>query len=236
MKDLFGKAILDYQTNNNPESIWTETTISSMDEMPVDYLFRTYKDMPIVEQKALDLAKGRILDVGAGGGSHSLILQEKGKDVTALEISPSAAKACELRGIKQVVQMDVLDYQPLEKFDTVLLLMNGTGIFQYINRIGKYLDQLKSLLKPNGQLFIDGTDLIYMYESEEDGGVWIPDGKYYGEVDFTVHYKGETGEPFPWLYLDFETLKNAATLHGFHCTIVVNGDEYNYLAKLTLRE
>lgn len=234
MKDLFGKAILDYQTNNSPENLWTETTISSLDEMPIDYLFRDYDEMPPVEKKALDLAKGRILDVGAGGGSHSIILQEKGKDVIALEISPNAAKACELRGVKKVVQMDFLDYTSEEKFDTILLLMNGTGIFQYINRIGKFLDKLKSLLKPEGQIFLDGTDLIYMYESEEDGGVWIPDGKYYGEVDFTVHYKGETDETFPWLYLDFETLKNAANLHGLECTIVLNGDEYNYLAKMTL--
>jgi len=72
MKDLFGQAILDYQTNHSPEDLYTETSISELDVMPIDYLFRKYDDMPILEQKALDLSKGKILDVGCGAGSHSL--------------------------------------------------------------------------------------------------------------------------------------------------------------------
>jgi len=77
MKDLFGKAMLDYQTNNEPEDLITETSISEADEMSVAYLFRSYAEMPKIEQKALQLAKGRILDVGCGAGSHSLSLQNE---------------------------------------------------------------------------------------------------------------------------------------------------------------
>jgi 2-polyprenyl-3-methyl-5-hydroxy-6-metoxy-1,4-benzoquinol methylase len=90
MKDLFGKAILDYQTNNSPEDLITETSISEADEMSVAYLFRDFKDMPKLEQKALQLAKGKVLDVGCGAGSHALYLQEKGLDVTAIDISENA--------------------------------------------------------------------------------------------------------------------------------------------------
>jgi 2-polyprenyl-3-methyl-5-hydroxy-6-metoxy-1,4-benzoquinol methylase len=74
MKDLFGKAILDFQTNNSPKDIITETNISDADEMSVAYLFRDYNEMPKLEQKALQLAKGKVLDVGCGAGSHSLYL------------------------------------------------------------------------------------------------------------------------------------------------------------------
>lgn len=79
MKDLFGKAILDFQTNNAPEDLTTETTISDEDEMSVAYLFRSYKEMPVLEQKALQLAKGKVLDVGCGAGAHSLYLQNEKK-------------------------------------------------------------------------------------------------------------------------------------------------------------
>lgn len=92
MKDLFGQAILDFQTNNSPEDLITETNISEADEMSVDYLFRDYNDMPKLEKKALQLAKGKILDVGCGAGSHSLYLLEKGFEVTAIDISPMRLK------------------------------------------------------------------------------------------------------------------------------------------------
>ena len=75
MKDLFGQAIYDYHFNQNPEDLITETSISEADEMPVEYLFRTYKQMPKIEQKAMQLAKGKVLDAGCGAGSHSLYLQ-----------------------------------------------------------------------------------------------------------------------------------------------------------------
>ena len=87
MKDLFGKAILDFQTNNSPEDLITETNISEADEMSVDYLFRSFNEMPKLEKKALQLCKGKVLDVGCGAGSHSLYLQKKGFQVTAIDIS-----------------------------------------------------------------------------------------------------------------------------------------------------
>ena len=112
--------------------------------------------------------------------------------------------------------------------------MNGTGIFQNLVLINVFLDKIKNLLTENGQVLIDGTDIIYMFDEDEDGGKWIPsNGNYYGELDFTVHYKGEQEEPIKWLYLDFETLKNACEHHQLKCTkIKTEGD--SYLAKITL--
>ncbi|MDM1299561.1 methyltransferase [Empedobacter falsenii] len=234
MKDLFGQAILDYQTNHSPEDLYTETSISELDVMPIDYLFREYDDMPILEQKALDLSKGKILDVGSGAGSHSLYLQEKGLDVLAIDISPKAIEACLLRGINNAKVQNFLEINDAEKYDTILFLMNGTGIFQNLVLINVFLDKIKNLLVENGQVLIDGTDIIYMFDEDEDGGKWIPsNGNYYGELDFTVHYKGEQEEPIQWLYLDFDTLKNACEYHQLTCTkIKTEGD--SYLAKITL--
>jgi SAM-dependent methyltransferase len=231
MLDLFGQAILDFQTNNAPEDLVTETTISEADDMSVAYLFRNYNEMPKLEKKALQLAKGKILDVGCGAGSHSLYLQEKGFEVTAIDISPNAIKACQLRGVANAKVQNILEVEN-EKFDTILLLMNGTGIFGTLAEASNYLQKLKSLLTPNGQVLIDSSDIIYMFDDDEDGGKWIPGDGYYGELTFTVSYKGKTELPFPWLYLDYNTLQNAAHANGLQCELVLEGKHFDYLAKL----
>ncbi|MEN9335454.1 MAG: Ribosomal small subunit methyltransferase [Bacteroidota bacterium] len=233
MLDLFGQAILDFYTQNNPQPLLTETSISEEDEMDVAYLFRTFKNMPKLEQKALQLCHGRILDIGAGAGCHALYLQQKGLDVTALDHSAYAIEACRLQKIQNCIQTTVLDYNPEQRFDTIILLMNGTGIFGKLNQTAAYLQKLKSLLNPEGQILIDSSDLIYMFDEDEDGGRWIPDHGYYGELEFTLHYKGQK-EQFPWLYLDYNTLQNAALANGFQCELVMEGKNYDYLARLTV--
>ncbi len=234
MKDLFGKAILDFQTNNSPEDLITETNISEKDEMSVAYLFRSYDEMPKLEQKALQFAKGKILDVGCGAGSHSLSLQsDRNLDVTSIDISSNAIQACSLRGLKKAIAQDVMTLEN-EKFDTILLLMNGTGIFGTLKETPNVLLKLKSLLNPNGQILIDSSDIIYMFDDDEDGGKWITGDAYYGELTFTVSYKNETEEPFPWLYLDYNTLQNVAFANGLQCELLMEGDHYDYLAKLSI--
>jgi len=236
MKDLFGKAILDYQTGNSPEDLITETSITEEDEMSVAYLFRSYKEMPALEKKALQLAKGKVLDVGCGAGSHSLYLQnEKKLEVTAIDISEGAIEACTLRGIKNALCCNVLEFNS-EKFDTIIMLMNGIGITGKLINISTYFQKLKSLLNPGGQILLDSSDIIYMFDEDEDGGKWIPAGDYYGEVVLTLHYKGETETPFNWLYVDYNTLQNAAHANGLNCELVAEGDHYDYLARLSLMD
>ncbi len=234
MKDLIGQAILDYQLTQKPAVILTETDISEAEEMDVSYWFRSYKEMPELEQLALKKSKGKILDIGCGAGSHALYLQEKNLDVTAIDISPKAIEACQLRGVKKVQLLNVLDLKD-QQYDTLLLLMNGTGIFGRLIHITRYLEHLKRLLTPTGQILIDSSDLIYMFDEDEDGGKWIPmDNKdYYGELVFQVHYKGETEDAFDWLYLDYNTLQNAAHGSGLECELVYEGENYEYLARLT---
>lgn len=232
MKDLMGRAIWDYYHKENPEDLQTETSISELDKLPVEYLFRDFDEMNKIEQKALKLANGKVLDIGAGAGSHSLYLQdERNLEVTALDISPKSIEVCKLRGIKNAVAENMLQFSG-ETFDTILLLMNGTGIFQSLNVIDIYLKKLHSLLSSKGQILIDSTDILYMFDEDDDGGILIPANGYYGELDYIVHYKGESEEPIKWLYLDFKTLKNAAENNGFKIEKILE-DEDSYLAKLT---
>ncbi|MBR9855670.1 MAG: class I SAM-dependent methyltransferase [Algicola sp.] len=236
MADVFGKALLDYQKGQYTEDIKTFSSLDEEDVIPVPYLFRRFNEMPKIEQKALQLARGKVLDIGAGAGSHSLYLQEKGFDVTALDNSEGSIEVCKERGIKTTVLNNILDYGDT-RFDTLLLLMNGIGLAGKLKYLSQFLKHLASLLMPNGQVLLDSSDIIYMFEQDEDGGYWIlDDGNYYGEVTFKMKYKELESEVFDWVYLDFSTLQNACESNGFNCELVLSGEHYDYLAKLTLKK
>ena len=232
MVDIIGIALLDYYNGNYSEDILTETNISEEDELPLPYLFRSFREMPKIEQKALELAKGKILDVGCGAGSHSLYLQEKGFDVLGIDTSAGAIEVCKLRGLKNAIKIDLLELEK-EKFDTIILLMNGTGIFQNLDNTSKYLQHLKSLLNPNGQILIDSSDLQYMYDSTEEGGLLVPADRYYGELEFTMTYKGMESESFEWLYLDENLFEQLCDENNLNFEVISRGDNFDYLAKLT---
>lgn len=235
MEDIFGKALLDYQNGNDWEDIKTHSSVAGEDVMPLPYLFRNFDEMPVLEQMALKLCKGRILDIGCGAGPHSLWLQNNGFAVTALDASKGAVEASRSNGVEKTVHAEILSYSGTT-FDTLLLLMNGIGIVGRLAMLGTYLEHFKKLLSPNGQVLMDSSDIIYMYEADDDGGVWIPGDKdYYGEVEFTMKYKGQKSNSFKWLYIDFDTLANAAEAHGFRCELVSQGEHYDYLARLTLK-
>ncbi len=232
MEDIFGRALLDYYHGDSSAEIITETNISDQEVLPVSYLFRNFEEMPELEQKALELCHGNVLDVGCGAGSHSLYLQNKSLEVTAIDISKGATEVASSRGVKNVQQKGLLDISN-EKFDTILLLMNGSGIFESVEKTPQYLNHLKSLLNPDGQILIDSSDLQYMYDRNEDGSIWVPVAHYYGELDFVISYKGKSTEPFPWLYIHDSLLKSLVEESGLQLEIVARGEHYDYLARIS---
>ncbi|WP_288898651.1 class I SAM-dependent methyltransferase [uncultured Capnocytophaga sp.] len=232
MKDLFGQAILDYQQGQYTEDLKTETSISEEDVLPLPYLFRDYAQMPLLEQQALQMARGRVLDVGCGAGSHALYLQnERGLEVTAIDLSAKAIEVCQLRGIRSARVQNVLDTS--EKYDTLLLLMNGAGMCGRLKKMPAFFAHLKTLLNEGGQILTDSSDIIYMFDQNPDGSYDVPlYGDYYGELEYIVKYKGKREKPFNWLYVDYNTLQNVAHAVGLQCELVAQGEHYDYLARL----
>lgn len=230
--DIFGLALTDYLNEAYTEDIIVHSSIAEDDEIPIPYLFRSFAEMPPIEQKALSLCQGNTLDIGSGAGSHSLWLQEKGIQVTGIDISKGAVALSRKRNLKNVKHTSLLEHQG--SYDTLLLLMNGTGIFEKVIKIDGYLQHLKSLLNSGGQILIDGSDIRYMYE-DEDGGYWVDTHRsYYGEVTYAMSYKGQRSDTFDWLYLDFDTLKKYAQKNELACELILKGDHYDYLARLTV--
>ena len=229
--DPMGAAIHDYFHNGTADTLVVHSSMFEDDEIPVETLFRSFGDMPVVEQTALEMAQGDILDVGAASGCHSLALAQMGKESLAIDISPLSVNVMKERGVN-ARQVNFYDESFTEKFDTVLMLMNGTGIIGNLDNIPVFFERLRQMLKPGGVVLIDSSDLRYLFE-EEDGSLMIDlADEYYGQLDYQMEYNGVVGEPFDWLYLDFETLAFYAEENGFTADLVAEGDHYDYLAAL----
>ena len=231
LKDPMGHAIADYHATGKAARLRVFSPMFDEDEIPVTTLFRSVDDMPAIERKALELADGNILDVGAGAGCHSLALQAMGKQVTAIDISPLCVETMRDRGVDKVLEQDFFTLRG--QYDSIIMLMNGIGIVGSLSRLPAFFMQLDALLAPGGQLLCDSSDICYVFE-DEDGFIDLTgiDG-YYGELTYQMQYRGIKGEPFPWLFIDPETLREQALQHGFHCDIIARGEHYDYLARLT---
>ena len=231
--DPMGAAIADFYKNGIAGRLRVLSSMFDEDEIPVAHLFREEDEMGELELKALGLSKGRILDVGAGAGCHALALQDKGMSVTAIDVSPLSVEVMAKSGVDDARLVNLYDDALCEKFDTILMLMNGSGIIGKIANMPQFFARIDSLLSEGGQVLMDSSDLIYLFEDEE-GGVDIDlAGDYYGEVDFAMQYKNIKGEPFDWLYIDFETLAFHAIENGFVAELVAEGEHYDYLARIT---
>ena len=243
--DPMGRAIVEYHKTGTGGRLRVLSPMFEEDEIPLQTLFRTFDEMPEIERIALDLAKGRTLDVGAASGCHSLVLQQRGVDVTAIDISPLSVETMKLRGVKKVLEQDFFELGSQQhvfalegSFDTILMLMNGIGIVGTLERLPEFFHHLDRILAPGGQLLCDSSDLCYLFEDEslleEDDIINLPaTDRYYGEVRYKMQYKDTIGEPFDWLFIDADTLVRKAAENGYAAEVVAEGEHYDYLARIT---
>lgn len=228
MNDVLGQAIFDYYHQNDADKLWIYNKYGSEEEMPVETFFRQESDMPDIELLALNRCHGRVLDIGAGAGSHALLLQQNNIDVTAIDISPLAVQVMQQRGVQKTFKADIFKYN-VGKFDTLLLLMNGIGLASTIDGLKQLLIHLKLLLNDSGQILFDSSDVAYVYEDGE-----LPSDKYYGEIPYQYQYKNLKTNWFNWLYIDKDTLNGVVTQLGFKLQILAEDEYGQYLARLTL--
>ncbi len=231
-KDPMGRAALAYLEGNQKEQILIRSNIAEDDYIPVSYLFRDYNHMPRLEQMALNACKGKILDVGAGVGSHALYLQNKGLDVTCLDNSILNCEVARKRGVNKIINEDFYRLNGEDKYDTLLFMMNGIGIAGTLNNLPAFFHQVKKLLKPDGQILLDSSDLRYLY-LDEDSYLIPLNGQYYGEVVYTMEYKNEKSASFNWLFIDPALLDEKAEQNGLKFEKIADGEHYDYLARLT---
>jgi 2-polyprenyl-3-methyl-5-hydroxy-6-metoxy-1,4-benzoquinol methylase len=229
MKDILGQALHDHYYQNKPDQLWIHNQYGPKEEMPVDTFFRQEDDMPELELLALKLCHGKVLDIGAGAGSHTLLLQQKGFDVSAIDISGMGVSVMKAQGVTKAQEADIFTYNQ-GKYDTLLLLMNGIGLCGTLANLRAFLHHAKTLLKPGGQLLFDSSDIAYLYEGD------LPrTEKYYGELWYQYEYKNKKTEWFNWLYIDKQTLNTVATEAGWVAEVLFDDEFDQYLARLTCK-
>ncbi|RYY36830.1 MAG: methyltransferase domain-containing protein [Sphingobacteriaceae bacterium] len=225
MSDVLGQAIYDHHHQARNHKLWIHNRYGDKEEMPVETYFRDEDDMPDLEWLALNECRGSVLDIGAGAGSHALVLQQRGFDVAALEISPLAAAVMRERGVNNVIEADIFNYSA-QRYDTLLLLMNGIGLTGTLQNLRMFLRHAKTLLLPGGQLLFDSSDVAYIYEGD------LPADRYHGEILYEYQYKNKKSGWFSWLYADENTLLKLAAEEGWNAEVLLE-DEFNqYLVRL----
>ena len=116
------------------------------------------------------------------------------------------------------------------------MLMNGSGIIGKMKNIRPFIQHIKKLLSPGGQVLMDSSDLRYFLDAKDNVSTVVnPEEKYCGEILFEVGYVDEISEPFPWLYIYFDALKTAANKENCECTLVEQGKNHDYLAKFSFK-
>ncbi len=234
-KDPLGAMLQDYIDGDKLASVNVTSANLDMWEMTGDIMFRSFKQMSHIEKKALSMCKGKILDVGAGSGCHSLYLQKRHPHVDALDISPGCHHVMHQRKIKNPIHNNLFSLGN-NTYDTVLMLMNGIGICGSIDGLNLFFQFIRTILSKTGQIIADSTDLATLYNLEK---IVLDDDIYYGETQFTMRYQSQDNmpakisDPFDWLYIDFDTLKFHARFHGFSCEKIMTDQSFRYLVRLS---
>jgi len=235
--DPLGQALLDYQHGQHAAALTVQCSAADDEQLPAAYFFRTLLAMPELERQALDECRGRVLDLGAGAGCHTLELQGRGfADVRAIDQSAGAVQVMQARGVRDVAQHDIMTPRgPAERpYDTILMLMNGLGLAGTLEGLDKFLAHARTLLAPDGQILATSSDISYLYEDEDGALVFNLNGPYYGEVTYTFDYQGQAGAPFPWLFIDASLLEDAARQAGFEAEFLGEDESGQYLVRLTV--
>ena len=227
-----GYALRDYLAGDLAAAVTVLGAAGDADVIPAALFFRTGEEFSALDTAALELCRGRVLDVGAGAGCHALALQARGLEVCAIDILPEAVEVMRRLGVADARCLDVGDLEPSEAaFDTVLLMMNGLGMAGRIARIPAFLRTIRRLVRPTGRLLLDSFDP----RTAAEAAAGLPPGAYPGELRFRLEYRGERGPWYSWLFVDFDRLARGAARAGWTAEVVWQEADGHYLAQLRPR-
>ena len=233
----YGRSLLDFFNGDRSAQVVIHRDDGHADDLPAGIFFRDPSDFSPIEQEAVALCRGYVLDIGAGTGCHSLALQERGTRVLAIDVSPQALEILSKRGVEKCRHVDVFEFQG-GPFDTLLLMMHGIGMVQNLTGLDHFLEHARTLLKPDGQLLFDSLDVrctdnpVHLAYQQANRRA----GRYFGQIRLRFEYQGQMGPPFGWLHVDPGTLAEHAVRLGWSCRVVRREENGDYLAQLTPME
>ena len=230
----FGLALLDYFQGNASAELVIHRDDGVDATLPASHFFRGPDGFSSIDNAALALCQGRVLDVGAGSGPHSLALQTKGFSVTAIDVSRHAVEIMSQRGVKDVHCANVFDFAG-GPFDTLLMMGHGIGMVETIAGLDRFLEHARGLVAEGGRIVADSIDVrktddpshLAYHEANRKAG------RYFGEIRLHFEHQGKLGPPCGWLHVDAETLAEHAGQAGWGFELIADEPSGDYLARLT---
>lgn len=224
----FGLAVKDYYRGNKRARIEVFNDVAGKEFLTGRHLFRTEDELEHIEAYALQICKGKVLDIGAGAGSLSLILKSRGFDVKPIDVASEAVEVMLERGLDIAECTSIWNFNN-GKFDTLLLMMNGIGIVGDLDNLGLFFEKAKEIISEDGQIIADSSNLSKQL-AEHD--IFLD--SHSGEVNYRLKYKGISGEPYKWLFIDYNTLSFIAHKHGWLTQMIFETNNH-YLVRITLK-
>lgn len=228
-----GQAIRDYYFQGKNTSLTVYSDIAEVETWETAYFFRSLAQMPEIEKTAIQLGRGKVLDIGAGAGCHLQPLADNGCRPFALETDEGAIEVLRHSGKAEAVYYaNYFEFQPPYLFDTLFLMMNGIGICESLDGLRTFLDKAHAMISNEGQILLDSYDLTYLLGEEAIETRMAEQDQYFGQVRYELANQEVLGEPFKWLFIDPETLGHLAASKGWEVTLPAF-EEGHFLARLT---
>lgn len=226
----YAAAMRAYQDGDVDAGIRLRSSLGEDETLPAGVFFRA-EFFPF-EAYALELARGRVLDLGAGVGPHALELQRRGLDVLAVDNCGPLVDIMLERGVRRAIRRDFRWWRG-PRFDTVLLLMNGVGPTATLAGLERFLASAGAFLAPGGQLLVDSAEAVPEPVGPDANHGWPPAGDYAGQAWIDLEFGRIRGRPFRELYADVETLQEIAVRVGWATDVAFEADGA-FLLRLTL--
>ncbi len=234
-RDAYGRQLLE-QYNN-------QTATAEIIERDDDYIdtgsdaglyFSEYRQWSPLERRAIKRARGKILDIGCGAGRHSLHLQKKGFDVTAIDNSPGAIKVCKLRGLKQAFVRPIADIDKFKSnsFDTILMFGNNFGLFGDAENARLLLEKMNRITAPDAQI-IAGTRNPYQTDNAEHLQYHKLNrrrGRMGGQIRMRVRFGKIVGEWFDYLFVSPEEMEKIIAASDWEIKELIESEQAQYFA------
>ena len=160
-QDAYGHQLYDfYKGRQVVEIVERDDGLIDPSETYPKYYLSEYKDWSLRERQAARYVKGRVLDIGCGGGRWSLYLQKKGHDVLGIDNSPLAVKVCKLRGLRNARVKSITEVDSrLGRFDTILMIGNNFGLFGRPKRTQQLLKRFYNITSPDARIIAETVDI-----------------------------------------------------------------------------
>ena len=230
----FGRALLAFFEGDPKTELKIRRDDGLETLLPMSHFFREPRELTPIEKVAIDGCVGRVLDVGAGSGLHSLVLEGRGLRVTSLDINPDAVEVMNQRNVMDVRCADIFEFRD-GPYDTLLMLGHGLGMVETIEGLDQFLAHARGLVADDGQVILDSLDVrvtdrpadLAYHQTNRESGCYI------GEIRMQFEFHGKSGPYCGWLQVDAETLKDHAQSCGWAYEVMHRETDGNHLARIT---